>query len=584
MPLRLLIFQHCNEVKKRTAGQGKTYGSKNTQKMSVVYNTDEKKVNIQAFLNFMQECTPWLPSWHKNPDGNFTLVDSSKEPSKTEKLIPSRFYYNQECLRKKRFKHEIYNSLKFAREALEHRNLYASELKTALRRSFRSVMMLQIMDGKGRAKWFESYTKGTKRYNKIQKGKILDFVEARKQEGKDCFFLTLTCDVKKYASRPDAWLNYLDKEVRPVIENLRKHYDAEYVGTLESTLNGYPHIHMMLFFPHNKFPEFKHYHNQQKIRKGRLFDMIKKKVNSEVFDLEAAKGKNLKWYLVKYIGKGVDEDIFSLLDKKEPWNESDLKRVQEFVYLKMFHRRKLLMTRKGCKKAKIVQKKEGSFEDKEIESLVQSVAPEASASVVKKCTKEEIKDRVCLLKKRIDEMPADHATKLRGYLTSICTNSPSWGDISVEKMGFLDFPEWFDRVPERNNDVSKKDMQRFHCHSSLLFNSRNFLEDFMKFVINPEDSAINRKQWVVRGAGICTRVLDNYDLSDDKDFLKAVFGEFCFYVEYILFGHFSYCDVLELPVLPSNKRKNKLHGLRERLELKRTNPAEYTRRYGFPAT
>lgn len=552
--------------------------------MSVLYNSDDKNVNIQSFLNCMHEFTPWLPAWHQNPDGNFTLVDSSKEPSKTEKLISNKFYYNQECLKRKKFKHEIYNSLQFARDAVEKRNLYEWELRTALRRCFRSVKMLQIMSSNGKASWFESYTKGTKRYNKKQKGKILDFVEKKKQEGKDCFFLTLTCDVKKYASRSDAWKNYLDKEVRPVTENLRKHYDAEYVGTLESTANGYPHIHMMLFFPHNKFPEFKHYHNKQKIRKGCLFDMIKKKVNSEVFDLEAAKGENLKWYLVKYIGKGIDEDIFSLLDKEEPWNKSDLKRVQEFVYLKMFHKRKLLMTRKGCKKSKIVQKKEDSFKDKEFESLVQSVAPEASTSVAKKCTKEEIKDRVCFLQKRIDKMSADHATKLRGNLTSICINSPSWGDISIESMGFFDFAERFNRVPERNNDVFKADMQDFHRHSSVVFNSRNFIEDFMKFIINPEDSVINRKQWIVEEENISTRLLDKYDLSDDKDFLKAVFSTFCSYVEPILLRQSNYCELLHLPVLERNKPNSKLRGLRERLELKKTNPAEYTRRYGFSAT
>lgn len=552
--------------------------------MAVLYNPEDKKVNIQSFLNFMQKCTPFMPGWYQKPDGNWILVDPSKEPSKTEKLIPSKFYYYQQCFHRKKFKHEIYNSLQFARDAVEHRNLYEWELRVALRRCFRSVRMLQIMTSNKKAKWFESYTKGTKRYNKIQKGKILDFVEEKKQEGKDCFFLTLTCDVKKYASRSDAWQNYLDKEVRPVIENLRKHYDAEYVGTLESTLNGYPHIHMMLFFPHDKFPEFKHYHNKQKIRKGRLFDMIKKKVNSEVFDLEAAKGENLKWYLTKYIGKGIDEDIFSLLNKKDEWTKSDLKRVQEFVYLRLFHKRKLLMTRKGCKKSKVVQKKEDSFKDKEVESLVHSVAPEASTSVAKKCKKEEIKDRVCFLQKRIDEMSADHAAKLRGYLTSICINSPSWEDISISSMGFFDAAERFGRGLERNNDVSVEDMKDFYWNSELMYYSRNFIEDFMKFIVNPEGSLINRKQWIVKEADISTRLLDKYDFSDDKDFLKAVFEVFCSYVEFMLLEQTDYQDVLHKPVLQPNKRKNKLHGLRERIRLKMTDPAEYTRRYGFSAS
>lgn len=516
--------------------------------MSTVYNTDDKKVNIQSFLNFMQKFTSFLPAWHKNEDGNFTLVDSWKERSKTEKLISSRFYYFQSWLGREKYSHKTYDRLQFVRNILEERNLNEMELREALEICSCSLQMLQTKGSNGKISWYESNAKGTKRYNKIQQGKILDFVEEKKNEGKDCFFLTLTCDVKKYASRAFAWENYLKEEVYPVTENLRKHYDAEYVATLESTVNGYPHIHMMLFFPHNTFAEFKHYHNQQKIRKGRLFDMVKKAVNSEVFDLQAAKGKNLKWYLVKYIGKGIEEDVFSLLNKKDEWKKSDLKQVQEYIYLKSFGKRKLLMTRKYCKTVETVKKEGDCFKGKDFESLVHSVNPEASTSVAKKCTKDEIKDRVCFLLERIDRMSADHATKLRGYLTSLCTNSPSWEDVHIESMSFHDFVSHFGRLPGRNDDVSEEDMMQFHFYSKTMVNTRNFIEDFMKFVINPESSDINRRQWIVYEEDISTKLFDKYDFSDDKDFLKAVFSAFCSYVEFILYRGYSYIDILREPV------------------------------------
>ena len=513
--------------------------------MSSVYNTDDKKVNIQSFLNFMQKFTSFLPAWHENPDGNFTLVDILKKPSKTEKLISSKLYYNQSCIKKEKNHNKTRDRLQFVRDILEARNLNKSELQEALAICASSLLMLQTKGSNGKISWFESNAKGTKRYNKVQKGKILDFVEEKKNEGKDCFFLTLTCDVKKYASRAYAWENYLQEEVYRVTENLRKHYEAEYVATLESTANGYPHIHMMLFFPHNTFAELKHYHNQQKIKKGRLFDMVKSSVNSEVFDLQAAKGKNLKWYLVKYIGKGIEEDVFSILNKKGEWNQSDLKQVQEFIYLKAFNRRKLLMTRKNCKKSEIIQKREDCFKGKDFESLVSFVASKASTSVAKKCTKNDKQDGVCFLLERIDMMSADHATKLRGYLTSICTNSPSWEDISIESMSFHDFITHFDRVPGRNDDVSEEDMKNFHFHSQIMVNTRNFIEDFMKFVINPEGSDINRKEYVSFYLDIYNRMLDKYDFSDDKQFLKAVFEAFCFYVDWILVKNKDYKIVLQ---------------------------------------
>ena len=513
--------------------------------MSTVYSTDDKKVNIQSFLNFMQKFTPFLPVWHENPDGNFTLVDLLKEPSKTEKLISSKLYYNQLWIKKERNPRKTYDHLQFVRDILEKRNLNEMELRKALEICASSLLMLQTKGSNGKISWFESNAKGTKRYNKVQQGKILDFVEEKKQEGKDCFFLTLTCDVKKYASRAYAWENYLREEVYRVTENLRKHYNAEYVATLESTANGYPHIHMMLFFPHNTFEELKHYHNQQKIKKGRLFDMVRNAVNSEVFDLQAAKGKNLKWYLVKYIGKGIEEDVFSILNKKDEWKKSDLKQVQEYIYLKSFGRRKLLMTRKNCKKSEIIQKREGCFKEKDFESLVSSVAPGASASVAEKCTEKEAKDGVRVLLERISRMSACHATKLRGYLTSICTNSPSWEDISIESMSFHDFISNFGRVPGRNDDVSEEDMKNFHFHSQLMVNTRNFIEDFMKFVVNPEGSDINRKEYVSFYRDIYNRMLDKYDFSDDRQFLQAVFEAFCFYVDWILVKNKDYKIVLQ---------------------------------------
>ena len=518
---------------------------KDTKDMSKLYNTEDKKVNIQSFLNFMQKFTPFLSAWHENPDGNFTLVDILKKQSKTEKLISSKLYYNQTWIKKERNPRKTYNKLQFVRNILEARNLNKSELEEALAICASSLLMLQTKGSNGKPSWFESNSKGTKRYNKIQQGKILDFVEEKKNEGKDCFFLTLTCDVKKYASRAYAWENYLQEEVYPVTENLRKHYGAEYVATLESTANGYPHIHMMLFFPHNTFAELKHYHNQQKIKKGRLFDMVKSSVNSEVFDLQAAKGKNLKWYLVKYIGKGIEEDVFSILSKKTEWKESDFKQVQEYIYLKAFGKRKLLMTRKNCKKSKIVQKREDCFKGQDFESLVSFVAPKASTSVAEKCTKNDTKDEVCVLLERISRMSADHATKLRGYLTSLCTNSPSWEDISIESMSFHDFIIHFDRAPGRNDDVSEEDMKAFHFHSQLMVNTRNFIEDFMKFIVNPENSDINRKEYVSFYWDIYNRMLDKYDFSDDKQFLKAVFESFCFYVDWILVKNKDYKIVLQ---------------------------------------
>lgn len=509
------------------------------------YTTIEKNVNIQSFLNFMQKFTSFLPVWHDNGNGNFTLKSAGKPFQKQEKLISSKLYYYQSFYDSSKKSNKTYDKLQFVRDILKVRNLEEDELKMALEICAQSLSILQTVNREGKFAWFEGNAKGTKRYCKIQQGKILDFVEEKRREKKDCVFLTLTCDQKKYGSRAFAWENYLQKEVYRVTENLRKHYDAEYVATLESTAKGYPHIHMMLFFPHNTFPELKYYHNQQNIRKGRLYDMVCHTVNSEVFNLQAAKGENLKWYLTKYIGKGVESDVFSLLDEKGAWKLSDIKQVQEYIYLKAFNRRKLLMTRKGCKKRKAEEERLRVAAGKKYASAVEHAETLNSVLESIKPLSEGCQDPVSVLLDRIYEMPQEHATKLRAYLTSLCTNSPSWQSCHVESMSFEDFVKHFRRVPDRNNDVSQEEKEIFSFHGRVMVDSRNFIEDFMKFVMSPSESDINRKECVDFYHDRYTRMLDYYDFSDDRQFLMAIFKVFCFYVQNILIKGVEYKEVLQ---------------------------------------
>lgn len=546
-----------NLGKKKVTAQEKTVTNKlellneekkHIQKKSITdmkYNTIEKNVNIQSFLNFMQKFTSFLPVWHDNGDGNFTLKSAGKPFQKQEKLISSKLYYHQSFDGNSENKIKTYDKLQFVRDILKYRNLEEDELKRALQICASSLSMLQTVNREGKVAWFESNAKGTKRYCKIQQGKILDFVEERRREKKDCVFLTLTCDTKKYASRSVAWKSYLQEEVYRVTENLRKHYNAEYVATLESTAKGYPHIHMMLFFPHNTFPELKYYHNQQNIRKGRLYDMVCHTVNSEVFNLQSAKGKNLKWYLTKYIGKGVESDVFSLLDKKGEWKLSDVKQVQEYIYLKAFNRRKLLMTRKGCKKRKAEEERLRVSAGKKYAGAVEHAKSLSSAWESAGQSAWNNQDQVGVLLQRIRSMPQAHATKLREHLTRLCTNSPSWADCHVESLSFEKFVKCFRRVPERNNDVKQEEKKIFSFHGRIMVDSRNFIEDFMKFVMSPSESDINRKRCVDFYYHSYARILDSYDFSDDKQFLMAVFKVFCYYVENILVKNTSYKEMLQ---------------------------------------
>ena len=583
-----ILFDMYEKGKKKVTAQEKTVTVKVNQskeykiclkrqkdaQKQMNYNAIEKNVNIQSFLNFMQKFTSFLPVWHDNGDGNFTLKSAGKPFQKQEKLISSKLYYHQSFNGNSENKIKTYDKLQFVRDILKYRNLEEDELKRALQICASSLSMLQTVNREGKVAWFESNAKGTKRYCKIQQGKILDFVEERRNEKKDCVFLTLTCDPKKYASRSVAWKFYLQEEVYRVTENLRKHYDAEYVATLESTAKGYPHIHMMLFFPHDTFTELKYYHNQQNIKKGRLYDMVCHTVNSEVFNLQAAKGKNLKWYLTKYIGKGVENDVFSLLDKEGSWKLSDVKQVQEYIYLKAFNRRKLLMTRKGCKKRKAEEERVRFSAEKKYAGAVENAKAVNSAWESAGQSAWSNRDPVCVLLDRIYEMPQAHATKLREHLTRLCTNSPSWGVCHVESLSFEKFVKHFGRVPDRNNDVKQEEEEMFSFHGRVMVDSRNFIEDFMRFVMSPSESDINRKECVDFYHDRYTRMLDCYDFSDDRQFLMAVFKAFCFYVQNVLVKGVEYKEVLQKRENCTNHKKLQYVGQGRFVEHVCANPME----------
>ena len=471
----------------------------------------DEQINIFSLYRFFFSRLSDKPYWHiaKNGQPILKRVDN-KEVDET-KLIPNTLYYNQEQFEKERNPNKTRDKLLWAKKVLEERNLNDEELKICTKIVSSSLMMLQTENSKGNIAWFEGNAKGTARYNTLQRGKILDFVTEHSSKKYDCFFLTITCDTKKYGNRADAWENFLQKDVYKVTEKLRKHYSGEYVATLESTAKGYPHAHIMMFVPKNTFTELKYYHNQQKVKKGRLFDLVSRSVFSPVFDLQAAKGKNLKWYLTKYIGKGIEESVFDIIKKDGELKKSERKQLQEFIYLKLFNRRKVLMTRKGCK----------------AEKANDDITPQVSVS-----------------QKQASESEQKDATKLRTVLTSICTNSPLLSDKIVHSMDFFNFSYTFNTPPTRNNDVSDENAEVFEDNGRLVWNSRSFISDFVKFVLNPIQSPLNRKFYWNGEEDIYTRMCDGYDLDNDEEWLECVVNVFDFYATKVLVEYEDYKSVL----------------------------------------
>lgn len=357
----------------------------------------------------------------------------------------------------------------------------------------------------------EANAKGTERYCKKQNGKILDFCNEIGAKELDCAFLTLTCDPSKYDNLADMWESYKEKEVVPVLENLRKNHDVQYVYCMESTAKMRPHIHILLFCPKGLFPELEELPNETVLRKGKLFDYVKRTCYSPITLIKTVKGENKSHYLTKYIGKGCTSSVFKILEKKGKISKEDYKLLYEFVFLTAFRKRKCSMTRKG------------NYHKKGVSSA---------------------ENQVCVFgeeNKRWEEL---NAAEQRSNLKSLCTNSLSFIRNKIYSMSYLSYRETFGAYPERSNNVSDEFADTFIKKSRLIFDDENFYTLFMDFVLCPEKSPLNIKFYWDGENGIYDLFTDGYNLDDDADFMQCCKDLLLYYYENCLNKGYSLKEVM----------------------------------------
>lgn len=357
----------------------------------------------------------------------------------------------------------------------------------------------------------EANAKGTERYCKKQNGKILDFCNEIGAKELDCAFLTLTCDPSKYDNLADMWESYKEKEVVPVLENLRKNHGVQYVYCMESTAKMRPHIHILLFCPKGLFPELEELPNESVLRKGKLFDYVKRTCYSPITLIKTVKGENKSHYLTKYIGKGCTSSVFKILEKKGKISKEDYKLLYEFVFLTAFRKRKCSMTRKG------------NYNKKGESSAV---------------------DKVCVFgeeNKRWEEL---NAAEQRSNLKSLCTNSLSFVRNKIYSMSYFNYKETFGTYPERSNDVPDEFADTFVKKSRLIFDDENFYTLFMDFVLCPEKSPLNIKFYWNGESGVYDLFTDGYDLDDDADFMQCCKDLLLYYYENCLNKGYSLKEVM----------------------------------------
>lgn len=446
----------------------------------------------------------------------------SKEEQEKEKLVPSSLTYTANSHGREKHTVTIYDKLAWFRKICEYRYPSQEECVKAAQFITNTCQWLNIQKTDGTSVSIEANTKGTERYCKRLNGRVLDLCKEIGAKDLDCAFITLTCDPKKYKNLADCWANYNEKEVKPVMENWRKNYGVEYISVMESTLKKRPHIHILAFFPKGMYPELEKCKNETVLTYGKLFNEVQRNKFSPRVLIKVVKGEHKIHYLTKYIGKGSVKSVFKILESKDKMSDEDWKLLYEFVFLTAFRKRKLLATRKGCKK--------------NVASKATQV--EVSVSVSQREEWENLTD-----------------SKRRSLLNSICINSLLNNPKTIYSMSYNEYKDNFGVFPTRNQQLSDEETRIFETKGRLVYEERNFFTDFVKFVQDPLHSPLNRKFYWNAEADIYDLFTDGYNLKDDKDFLRCCKDLITMYLEKCCHQGHSYAEVLACREDLSNIKK-----------------------------
>lgn len=395
---------------------------------------------------------------------------------------------------------DITDILRFVVNATQTRELSDDEIKRAIKLLGNRIMILRYKNDQNETRYFESFTKGTNRYNKKLSSKVKDFTSAVCANGTETFALTVTCDPKKYNNnRFDAWKNYT-ADINKTLENLRKHKGLKYLWVKESTKKGYPHAHIVLSFPKGFCKGYDKMQNAKRLYYGEFYEYIKKNVVAPRFDLQPIKGKNLKYYLTKYISKGENDDVYRLGKKEELLTKAERKEALAFIMTTVTKTRLC-----GFCKLK--------------EMAIQNTSRTDAERLSKHLRKTGLK----LMKNSSRECnEREHFARLRALLIKLCNNSPFTCCKNLYTMSKNTFQKEISQDIDDEFLADKKKQQKFDVLSKRVTCNGCIWSDLVRFINGDKNSVINIK--------IGTNALNNDDVylfdkvnyNDDKEYIYAI--------------------------------------------------------------
>lgn len=397
-------------------------------------------------------------------------------------------------------KKDITDILQFVVEATEKRQLTDNEIKRAIKLLANRIMILRYKNDKNETRYFESFTKGTNRYNKKLASKVKDFTSAVCKNGTETFALTITCDPKKYENnRFNAWKNYT-KDINKTLENLRKHKGLKYLWVKESTKKGYPHAHIVLSFPKGFCKGYDKMQNAKRLYYGEFYEYIKSNVTAPVFELQPIKGNNLKYYLTKYISKGEDDDVYRLGKKTEELTDAERKEALAFIMTTVTKTRLC-----GFCKLKEITKQNTSRTDEERYN-----------KHLRKIALREMGKNERVLSER------EYFARLRAFLIKLCNNSPFTCCKDLYAMSKNTFQKEISKDIDDEFLQNEKKQQKFDNLSCRVTCNGCIWSDLVRFINGDKKSIFNLKIGIHALNGSDIYLFDKINKKDDKEFIYAI--------------------------------------------------------------
>ena len=375
-------------------------------------------------------------------------------------------------------------------------------IKDTLRQYFNNGRYVLDLSDKNNPKFYRGMRKGEERYNKKMYSLTLDRCKKLVEHERETFVLTLTCNPHDYRLIPwRAWKNYW-KDTSPVFRELRRKYDFQYVGVVESTKKGFPHIHILFSLPKGSIKGYEDMENKQKIKWGPLHELIKKTSKAPVFDLQVVKGKGVQWYLTKYISKFNEMSVEGITKGDTKWDNATRKWGIALLMSCLCNSRLLRCSQdvaKQVKKDRWLYREKALKLSRNEEFLGFKETLKSPVLSVRK--KEKIINKKLLeLEDKVDEFinlvkngiqGQGMAGKARLLLTEICNNLPMECP-AVRHSVNIGYGKWLlgfkNKVPDK---LSKEQIELMKERCGKIGCSGCFYKDFVQFIKTGESEIFN---------------------------------------------------------------------------------------------